>query len=165
MVIRSLEWIDDPSNAAAFAIAISTVLQSTLFSLLHLYSPGSTAVSLLNLFFGGIAATLNVLAAGGTLWLGIGWHFGWNIMMGHFPGRSTSGIPMSCAVVSVLPRPASSQKSSYEKYHGGTFGPEQGFLAPLAYMLGMVMIIRIYGWEELGVWKESLVVDSSNCHI
>jgi hypothetical protein len=162
IVLYSLEWFYDPSTAAAFAIAVSTILQSTLFSLLHLYSPGSTAVSLLNLFVGGIAATLNVLTAGGTVWLGIGWHFGWNIMMGHFLGRSTSGIPMSCAVVSVLPRPASSLKSSYEKYHGGTFGPEQGFLAILAYILGMVMIIKIYGWEELGVWKERLVLDSSN---
>jgi hypothetical protein len=56
----------------------------------------------------------------------MGWHFGWNIAMGHVHGMSTSGIPMSCAVFNVIPRPA----KSFEKLHGGTFGPEQGVLAP-----------------------------------
>ena len=79
--------------------------------------------------------------------------------MGHILGRSTSGIPMSCAAVSVLPRPVSSAKMSYEKFHGGTFGPEQGVLAPLAYILGMVMVIWLYGWEELGAWRERLVIE------
>lgn len=50
IVLRSLEWFDDPSNVAACAIVVSTILQSTtLFSL---------------------------LAAGRTVWLGIGMHFG-----------------------------------------------------------------------------------------
>lgn len=152
----SLEWFDDPYTSAAFAVIVSTILQSTLFAFLHIYSPGSTMISLLNLFIGGIAATMNVLVGGGSIWLGIGWHFGWNIFMGHILGRSTSGIPMSCAVVSIIPQPALSE------YHGGTFGPEQGILAPLAYVLGMVMIIQIYGWEDFGLWIERIIVDSSN---
>jgi len=155
LLTTALDWFEQPSNAAIFAIAMSIVLQSTLFAFLHLYSPGSTVVSLLNLFFGGIAAACNVMVAGGTLWLGIGWHFGWNITMGHILGRSTSGIPMSCAVVSVVPRP----DSSYEKYHGGTFGPEQGVLAPLAYILGMLMVIAVYGWDDLEMWREQLVTN------
>eukprot|EP00584_Thalassiosira_punctigera_P010994 CAMPEP_0172546576 /NCGR_PEP_ID=MMETSP1067-20121228/16311_1 /TAXON_ID=265564 ORGANISM="Thalassiosira punctigera, Strain Tpunct2005C2" /NCGR_SAMPLE_ID=MMETSP1067 /ASSEMBLY_ACC=CAM_ASM_000444 /LENGTH=459 /DNA_ID=CAMNT_0013333535 /DNA_START=123 /DNA_END=1499 /DNA_ORIENTATION=- len=150
--LTTFEWFDDPLTAANFGVAASVILQSTLFALLHISSPGSTAISLLNLFLGGIAASLNVMVAGGSLWVGIGWHFGWNIFMGHILGRSTSGIPMSCAVVNVIPRPASSAKVSYEKYHGGTFGPEQGVLAPLAYTMGMVMVIAVYGWEQLGTW-------------
>mmetsp|Transcript_39069 Transcript_39069/g.71595 ORF Transcript_39069/g.71595 Transcript_39069/m.71595 type:complete len:176 (+) Transcript_39069:103-630(+) len=159
LLLSAFEWFDDPSSAAKFAIVTSIMLQSTLFALLHLHSPGSTPISLLNLFLGGIAASLNVMVAGGSLWLGIGWHFGWNIFMGHILGRSTSGIPMSCAAVSVLPKPVSSAKMSYEKFHGGTFGPEQGVLAPLAYILGMVMVIWLYGWEELGAWRERLVIE------
>ncbi|KAL7533805.1 hypothetical protein ACHAXR_005456 [Thalassiosira sp. AJA248-18] len=154
LLLGALDWFDDPSSAAVYAIVTSIALQSTMFSLLHLYSPGSTTVSLLNLFLGGIAASLNFMVAGGTLWLGIGWHFGWNIFMGHILGRSTSGIPISCSVVSVLPRPA------YDKFHGGTFGPEQGVLAPLAYILGMAMVIILYGWDDLVAWKEHLVIES-----
>mmetsp|Transcript_11487 Transcript_11487/g.24510 ORF Transcript_11487/g.24510 Transcript_11487/m.24510 type:complete len:394 (-) Transcript_11487:167-1348(-) len=162
-----------PSTAANIAITSSILLQSTLFAFLHISSPGSSAISLLNLFLGGIAASLNVMVApGGSLWLGMGWHFGWNISMGHVLGRSTSGIPMSCKVVSVIPRPIAVSSSSlpssldekekkrisYEKYHGGTFGPEQGVLAPLAYLLGMVMVVWLYGWEHFVEWRERLVM-------
>lgn len=157
LLLSGSQWFNNPSIAANVAICTSIVLQSTLFSLLHLYSPGSTTISLLNLFLGGIAASLNVIVTGGSLWLGIGWHFGWNIVMGHVLGRSTSGIPMSCALVSVIPRPVSA-KTSYEKFHGGTFGPEQGVLAPLAYSLGILMVVWIYGWEEAGDWREQLMM-------
>jgi hypothetical protein len=154
--VSSAEWFIDGYTAAIFATVSSVILQSTLFSLLHFSSPGSTAISLLNLFLGGVAASLNTMVAGGSLWLGIGWHFGWNIMMGHVLGRSTSGIPMSCAVVSVVPKPTV-RGVSCESLHGGTFGPELGVLAPFAYVLGMVMVIYVYGWEGLREWREELI--------
>ncbi len=151
------EWFVDPSHARTFAIVLSIILQSTLFAFLHLHSPGSTPISLLNLFIGGIAASWNVMATGGTVWLGIGWHFGWNFTMGHILGRSTSGIPMSCAVVCVLPRPFRKRENRYVTcYHGGTFGPEQGILAPMAYMLGMGLVYSIFGLEDFDRWKEQL---------
>ena len=71
--------------------------------------------------------------------------------MGHVLGRSTSGIPMSCAVFNVIPRPA----PSYEKFHGGSFGPEQGVLAPLAYVMGMCMVSYIYGLDALMEFRMS----------
>lgn len=158
------QWIMNPSHAAIFAILLSIALQSTLFALLHLHSPGSTPISLLNLFIGGIAASWNVMAAGGTIWLGIGWHFDWNIMMGHILGRSTSGIPMSCAVVSVIPRPFRKDRNvNVANYHGGTFGPEQGILAPMAYMLGMGLVYFFKGSGEFEVWRGKFMnADFSN---
>ena len=69
---------------------------------------------------------------------------------------------MSCALISVIPRPVSSAKISHEKFHGGTFGPEQGVLAPLAYLLGMVLVCRTHSWEELRAWREQLVSDMLN---
>lgn len=157
LLLSALPWFqDNPSNAAIFAIILSTTLQSTLFAIMHYSSPGCTYQSLLNLFFGGIAASLNVMVAGGTVWLGVGWHFGWNIWMGHLLGRSTSGIPMSCALIAIVPKP----DASYVKYHGGTNGPEQGMLAPIAYIMGMILVTWIYGSQELGAWKARLVTDA-----
>jgi len=157
LLLSALPWFqDNPSNAAIFAIILSTTLQSTLFAIMHYSSPGCTYQSLLNLFFGGIAASLNVMVAGGTVWLGGGWHFGWNIWMGHLLGRSTSGIPMSCALIAIVPKP----DTSYVKYHGGTNGPEQGMLAPIAYIMGMILVTWIYGSQELGAWKARLVTDA-----
>ena len=83
------------------------------------------------------------------------WHFGWNIFMGHILGRSTSGIPMSCACIEVIPRPNS------ETLHGGTFGPEQGVLAPLAYILGILLVICVYGFDALNEWRDELVSSCS----
>ena len=150
------DWFETSSTAASFSIIASIVLQSSLFSFLHLHSPGSTYVSLINLFLGGVAASINVMVAGGSLWLGIGWHFGWNIFMGHVLGRSTSGIPMSCACMEAIPRPNLPNK------HGGTFGPEQGVLAPLAYIVGILLVICVFGFEEMKVWKDGLV---SSCTV
>ena len=59
--------------------------------------------------------------------------------MGHLLGRSTSGIPMSCALINVIPNP------TYEKFHGGTNGPEQGKLVPLAYIISMIITIIYAG--------------------
>jgi hypothetical protein len=73
LLFGALDWFDTQFNAATFAIIMSTILQSTLFASMHYSSPGSTRQSLLNLFFGGIAASLNVLVAGGSVWLNIGW--------------------------------------------------------------------------------------------
>ena len=81
-------------------------------------------------------------------------HLGWNLFMGHFLGRSTSGIPMSCAIINIVPKPM----KSYEKYHGGTNGPEQGVLAPLAYIIGMMMVCAVYGSEKLDAWRDQLVL-------
>ena len=158
------EWFSDRVMAdTTIAIVTSILLQSTFFSMMHYHSPGSTFISLVNLFIGGIAASFNFLIADGTLWLGIGWHFGWNIMMGHVLGRSTSGIPMSCSVINAVPKPLISTSDSikngmdettnthksYERFHGGTFGPEQGPIAPIAYLMGMCMVGYIYGLDGL----------------
>lgn len=146
----NLDWFQSSSSTATFSIIASIILQSSLFAFLHLHSPGSTYVSLINLFVGGIAASINVMVSGGSIWLGVGWHFGWNICMGHILGRSTSGIPLSCACIDLVPQPS----KCFEKFHGGTFGPEQGVLAPMAYILGILMVTYIYGYEGMISWKD-----------
>lgn len=157
MALNRLEKSSSTTTLVTLSIIASIILQSSLFSFLHLHSPGSTYVSLLNLFLGGVAASINVMVGGGSLWLGIGWHFGWNIFMGHILGRSTSGIPSSCACIDVVPCP----KASYKHLHGGTFGPEQGVLAPLAYVLGILLVIHIYGYDGMIVWRDRMVSTQS----
>jgi len=166
LVVGLKDWgiYEDYDSALNASLLGAMILQSTLFALLHYGSPGSSRESLLNLFLGGIAATINVLVAQGHIYLSIGWHF-WleckstlpienvarsshayltyisvtyplkQIWMGHLLGRSTSGIPMSCALINVIPYP----NKAYEKYHGGINGPEMGKLVPLAYVISMII--------------------------
>jgi len=130
--------------SAGFSMCVAIAVQSAVFAALHLNSPGASAIGLLNLTVGGIAAAANVVLSGG-LGFSLGWHFGWNITMGNVLGRSTSGIPISCAAVAVLPHPRK------RRFHGGTFGPEGGVLAPLAYAVGLVLLYAIYGFGHFEV--------------
>lgn len=131
------------SSMAAFLFAM--VLESVLFVVMHLPSPGGTRpLSMLNIFVGGMAGGLNVLLTGGRLGFALGWHFGWNISMGNVFGRSTSGIPISATFVSVVPHPRK------EQLHGGVFGPEGGVISPAAYFLGIILLALIYGLPDFG---------------
>ena len=80
----------------------------------------------------------DVVVSGG-LAFACGWHFTWNLMMGHLLGLSTSGIPMSATLVSILPHPSKAD------LHGGTFGPEKSVLAPGVYMFGCALLLLFYG--------------------
>ena len=132
------------------ATAVAIGVQSLLFAAAHAASPGASAVGLLNLSVGGIAGALNVVLTG-NLAFALGWHFGWNIVMGHLLGLSTSGIPMSAKLVSVVPHPAKAP------LHGGTFGPEQSPLAPAAYMLGVGILVAIYGTDGWAAWENRVM--------
>ena len=126
------------------AVATAVVIESLLFSLMHLPSPGGSKLSsLANIFIGGIAGGVNVLLTG-SLGFSLGWHFGWNIFMGNVWGLSTSGIPISATVVSVAPHPEK------EARHGGVFGPEGGMMAPIAYAIGIALLYALYGTGRLG---------------
>jgi len=127
-------------SSRSFAMLLAAVIESILFAFLHLRSPGASSLALCNLAIGGMAAALNVVLSGG-LAFSFGWHFSWNLVMGHVLGLSTSGIPMSATLVSVVPHP------SKQHLHGGTFGPEKSVLAPGIYLLGCVMLYSFYGWN------------------
>ena len=135
---------------AGWATILAVGAQSLVFAAAHAASPGASAVGLVNLTIGGVAAALNVVLTGG-LTFALGWHFSWNLFMGHLLGLSTSGIPMSAKLVSVVPHPAKA------KLHGGRFGPEQSPLAPLAYLFGLLMLVVFYGVTQGPVeWERRL---------
>jgi hypothetical protein len=131
---------------AHVSMASSVIIQAALFAVLHLGSPGASVVGLTNLVVGGVAGALNVFVSG-SLSFGLGWHFGWNLWMGHLLGMSTSGIPMSAKLVSVVPHPHKA------RLHGGRFGPEQSPLAQPAYLIGIALLLGWYGTEGLEQWS------------
>ena len=139
----------------SYAMLIAGVLQAILFAIIHWNSPGVTKYGLYNLLLGGLCGGVNVYITGGISF-SLGWHFGWNICMGHLLGLSTSGIPMSAKLISIVPHPLKSQ------YHGAQFGPEQSPIASVAYLLGCVLLLLIYGTERIHLWNERFVVSSSS---
>ena len=142
-IVAHLGW--SPGMACICAVAA----ESAYFSYMHWGSPGITRQGMINLTIGGVAAALNVVLSGG-LGFALGWHFAWNIWMGHLLGLSTSGIPMSATLVEVVPHPTK------ESLHGGRFGPEGGPLAPIAYGVGVAMLVAFYSMEGLDKWLGGL---------
>ena len=128
-------------TGCASSLAIACLAQTLLFAALHLTSPGVDMIGLTNLCLGGGVAALNA-ALTGSLAYTMGWHLAWNFTMGNIVGLSTSGIPISATVLSFAPDPRK------PRMHGGTFGPEQGVLSPLAYLLSAVMVCTLYGAER-----------------
>jgi len=142
LLLNAAEACHAHFDTSAFpSLAIAMITEALLFSALHAGSPGASRIGLMNLTLGGIAAGCNVLLSGG-LAFSFGWHFGWNITMGNLLGMSTSGIPISATLVSVVPHP---DKAAL---HGGTFGPEQSPLAPAAYLLGGCVLVAVYGLDQ-----------------
>ena len=154
ILVHTAGCIAAMGTSASTAMILSASLQAGLFAFAHHGSPGASRVGLMNLVVGGSAAALNVFLSGG-LSFSLGWHFGWNIFMGHLLGLSTSGIPMSAKLISIVPHPDKAH------LHGGRFGPEQSPLAPAAYVLGCAALVFIYGLDGVDVWRERLVTINS----
>ena len=149
ILVNTALFMNSMGASASAAMALAVCLQAGMFALMHLGSPGASRVGVINLVFGGAVAALNVFLSGGISF-SLGWHFGWNIFMGHLLGLSTSGIPMSAKLVSIVPHP------SKESLHGGKFGPEQSPLAASAYVLGCIALVCIYGFDGIKTWRERL---------
>ena len=111
----------------------SDLLTSASFALFHLGNPDA-----------GVASVAGILAAGvlfayarvrtGLLWMPIGVHVAWNLALGLL-GFPVSGISVFGLVSSRVTGPA--------WVTGGAFGPEAGVLAPLALLLG-ALVVRAY---------------------
>lgn len=151
ILVHFILWLEiDWEMSVAVALLVAIGMQAVWFASLHAGSSGATYLGLINLVVGGTAAAVNVVISGG-LWFPLGWHFGWNIWMGHLLGLSTSGIPMSAKIVSIVPHP---QK---ERWHGGRFGPEQSPLTSAVYLLGLALLLLIYGMEQrVYEWNQKL---------
>merc|ERR1712137_281546 len=108
------------------ALLLAALTESFFFVTLHLGSPGGSKMSsILNIFVGGMAGSLNVIFTGGRLGFVLGWHFGWNISMGNVFGLSTSGIPISATFISVVPHPETSDNTV------ASLGPKGATCRPL----------------------------------
>ncbi len=93
------------------------VLSTSLaFSILHLLNPGVGVLPLVNVALAGAVLALLYLQSG-SLWLAIGFHWGWNFAEGGVFGFPVSGVAFNPQLLKVVAKgPA--------WLSGGSFGPE-----------------------------------------
>jgi uncharacterized protein len=117
----NLRWVDARFNGAEFFLILMLVLllavseefvfrgyllnnlmesfnkwtalmaSAFLFTVAHSFNPHLGPVALINLFLGGLLLGINFIYTK-TLWFAIGFHFGWNFIMGYVLGFAVSGL-------------------------------------------------------------------------
>lgn len=118
---------------ARSAVLLAWLISSLLFGLYHVFNPGSTWASTLNLTLAGLMLGLPVILTG-RLGFAVGLHFAWNFAQGTLFGFPVSGNDFESAALlrtSLIGPPL---------WTGGAFGPEAGLLGLLALLAGGLLI-------------------------
>ena len=127
------EGLDGGGIGPRAAGLLAWVASSSVFALLHLFNPNTSALSTFNIFLAGM-----MLGAGyvltGQLAIPIGLHITWNFFQGNVFGFPVSGLDLVGATF------LSTQQSGSDLLTGGPFGPEAGLLAPVAMAVGVALI-------------------------
>jgi CAAX protease family protein len=104
---------------------------SVIFSLTHATNPHASLLGILNTFFWGIVLGVAFLRSR-DLWLPIGLHFGWNLVLPLF-GVNLSGLTIDVTRYSY-------RWDLTPVWSGGEYGPEGGLLATI-FVIGLFFVL------------------------
>ena len=113
-----------PAVSAKSNIFIGILISSTLFGALHLFNPGVTVLSIINIILDGIFACFLMLKYD-NMWVLAGMHGAWNFVQGNIYGIQVSGQGASTSILNY------SSQSSVDLLSGGVFGAEGSIFATI----------------------------------
>jgi uncharacterized protein len=120
----------------------ATIAMSLLFGLGHILNPNATWTSTTVTVLAGVLLSVAWLRTRG-LWLGWGFHFGWNASMGILFGLPISGINNFSSIVE-------SRTVGHLGLTGGDYGPEGATFTAVVLLIGIFVLIRVtrdYAWH------------------
>lgn len=112
-------------------LPLAVLISSALFSLAHLGNFSASWASTLGILLAGLFLTF-AWVRGGSLWLPIGIHIGWNFFQGPVFGFAVSGTPTPTLIQHTVSGPT--------LITGGAFGPEAGLTVVPAMAVGSALI-------------------------
>lgn len=118
-------------------IWVGIVVTSFLFGFLHLFNPGITVLSILNIIFVGVFAALYALKEN-SLWGICAWHSIWNWAQYNIYGFAVSGTTIYSTPL------FKSTITGSEKLNGGAFGIEGSIITTL-----MLAIASFVLWRQI----------------
>ena len=113
-----------PAVSAKSNIFIGILISSALFGALHLFNPGVTVLSIVNIILDGIFACFLILTYD-NMWVLAGMHGAWNFVQGNIYGIQVSGQGASTSILNY------SSQSSVDLLSGGAFGAEGSIFASI----------------------------------
>lgn len=112
------------SLGAKTNIYLAIILNSSLFTALHILNPSVSYIALLNLFIFGVFASVYAIYEGG-IWGICGFHAGWNWFQGNILGIEVSGNkPIGGSLVKLIP-------GDLKLISGGNFGIEASIITTM----------------------------------
>lgn len=120
------------SNRTSLIVAI--MINSVMFSLLHLLNPGVTLLAIINIILFGVFASVYVLKTN-NIWGACAIHSIWNFVQGNFYGFEVSGLNTNNSILSFT----ALSKSSL--INGGSFGMEGGLAVTIVLLASIAYIV------------------------
>ncbi len=127
-----------PSLSNKIPIVAAILLNSVLFSMLHLANDGITALAFINLILYGIFISVYVIRTN-SLWGACAIHSVWNFVQGNFYGIFVSGLDTKTSVFSFT------TVDNGELFNGGKFGLEGGLAVTFVLILTTTLTLLITG--------------------
>ena len=122
-----------PAVSAKSNIFIGILISSALFGALHLFNPGVTVLSIVNIILDGIFACFLMLKYD-NIWVLAGMHGAWNFVQGNIYGIQVSGQGASTSILNY------SSQSSVDLLSGGAFGAEGSIFATIV-LIGCIVYL------------------------
>lgn len=122
-----------PAVSAKSNIFIGILISSALFGALHLFNPGVTVLSIVNIILDGIFACFLMLKYD-NMWVLAGMHGAWNFVQGNIYGIQVSGQGASTSILNY------SSQSSVDLLSGGAFGAEGSIFATIV-LIGCIVYL------------------------
>lgn len=121
---------------------------SALFALLHLRNPDANLLSTVNTFLAGVLLGLAYLKTR-ALWLPIGLHWSWNVLMGQVFSLPISGMYFA-------PRLFQVEVAGPEWLSGGSYGPEGSIVLTVACVLAILWLGQTHSISPSPAMEESI---------
>lgn len=119
---------------SGWGITAAVGVTSFLFGAGHIFNPGFSWATAVNLVLAGIVMALGVVLTG-NIWWSLGFHLAWNFFEGYIFGFPISGLTASPISIffTKITAPA--------WLLGGSFGPEGGLAGTLAFAAGIAWLV------------------------
>lgn len=146
------EGLKNSRVSPRLAVTLSLAVTSVVFGIAHATNPNATLLSTLNIALAGIFLGLGMLFTD-SLAIPIGLHITWNFFQGNVFGFPVSGTNAGLSFITI-------QQLGPDRWTGGAFGPEAGYLGLLAMLLGSILTIfyllarygRLQVAEEIAIY-------------
>ncbi len=131
----------------------ATLVASAGFAAAHWRNPNLDVLAVLNIFLAGILLSIAYLRTR-SLWFATALHTGWNWMMGTVLALPVSGLALVNTPL------YDGRELGPDWLTGGAFGPEGGLAATVAFLLALVVVLRVPLAEAARLRELRPLVDS-----